>query len=605
MNKLIRFIKYFKEIFKLEKKLFPCSVIMSITQSISPFIDIILAAKIIESINIDNNIYDLIKYIAIAVLTGFVFNFFNSYLSEMKYNYQEQLFIKENFEIAKKLYSLEINTLDNYSFKNIIHKHNDAQNKLHSAFSQLNEIIQNIISGSITIVVSLYILRPLFIIGFSNTGTTFFEKPIFLLTIILSILCMLIIILFIAIKMNKMNYIVEDKYSELDKIFCYYLNVLGDYKTGKEIRLYEEQQLIIQDASKTLFNDGEKLIRKHSVNTAKSSSIIAILGSLVGFGVYLFIGIKGLLGLFGIGSLVKYCGSFIQIINGSIKLASSFGKLEEIIPLIEYYFKIIETNDNISYGTKELKKIDKIELINVSFKYPDTENYVLKNINLTINSGEHIAIVGRNGSGKTTLIKLLCRFYDVTEGKILINNINIKDYTKNSIIRLYSIVFQDFQIFSLPLYQNVTATEEYSQSQLYSCLYKANLLDRVLRMPNKEKTYVYKNIDNQGVEISGGEAQKLALARALYKNSQIVILDEPTASLDPIAENEMYNNFNSFIDEKMAIYISHRLSSCIFCNQIVVFDRAQLVQIGTHEDLLKEKNDLYYKMWTAQSKYYN
>jgi ATP-binding cassette subfamily B protein len=227
----------------------------------------------------------------------------------------------------------------------------------------------------------------------------------------------------------------------------------------------------------------------------------------------------------------------------------------------------------------------------------------LKNINIKINDGENLAVVGRNGSGKTTFIKLLCRLYDVTDGEILINGFNIKEYTKDSLLALYSVVFQDFKIFSTTLAQNISASEDYDSDKLYDALDKANIKDRVLDMEHKEKTYLYKNIDKSGVEISGGEAQKLALARALYKDAPVVILDEPTAALDPIAENEIYSRFNSFVQDKTAIYISHRLSSCAFCDNIAVFDKAQLVEFGTHNDLLNS-NGKYSELWNAQAKYY-
>ena len=212
-------------------------------------------------------------------------------------------------------------------------------------------------------------------------------------------------------------------------------------------------------------------------------------------------------------------------------------------------------------------------------------------------------MVGRNGSGKTTFIKLMCRLYDVTDGEILLNGANIKEYTKDSIINLYSVVFQDFKIFSVSLKDNICANSDFESDRFYACLENANIKDRAERLPNKENTYLYKDLDENGVEISGGEAQKLALARALYKDAPVVILDEPTAALDPIAENEIYTRFNSFVQSKTAIYISHRLSSCVFCDKIAVFDKSRLVESGTHRELLTAGKK-YFELWNAQAKYY-
>ena len=212
-------------------------------------------------------------------------------------------------------------------------------------------------------------------------------------------------------------------------------------------------------------------------------------------------------------------------------------------------------------------------------------------------------MVGRNGSGKTTFIKLMCRLYDVTDGEILINGENIQAYTKESITALYSVVFQDFKIFSVPLRDTVCAGSDFDRDKLYTCLENANIKERVECLPHQENTYLYKDLNKGGVEISGGEAQKLALARALYKDAPVVVLDEPTAALDPIAENEIYSRFNSFVQSKTAIYISHRLSSCVFCDTIAVFDHARLVESGAHTALLAADGQ-YAALWNAQAKYY-
>ena len=197
----------------------------------------------------------------------------------------------------------------------------------------------------------------------------------------------------------------------------------------------------------------------------------------------------------------------------------------------------------------------------------------------------------------------MCRLYDVTDGEILINGVNIKNYTRDSIVKLYSVVFQDFKIFSVSLKDNVCANADFNSHRLYACLENANIRDRAERLPNKENTYLYKDLDKSGVEISGGEAQKLALARALYKDAPVVVLDEPTAALDPIAENEIYSRFNTFVQNKTAIYISHRLSSCAFCDEIAVFDKSRLVESGTHQELLAAEGK-YARLWNAQAKYY-
>ena len=605
MKKIKTVFSAFREIHRLEKRLLPISIVVAIVTAVMPFINIWFTSKIIDLLDVGTSMGDLAVYIGFAVGINAVLFFINYFLGDMYFVFRSLMYNKELQNISAKLFKAEYQKLESSDFKELIHKHSEAQDRVFSSFVQFSWMMRDFISGAVTLIISVIIIIPLLKIGFTKTGDTYFESPVFLLTIFGAIAIMAVIILIVATQMNKAWFKAGDEYSRLDRIFYYFLNMFSDYNTGKEIRLYKEQNLIEHTATDKLLTDGEKLLKKASLHTAKSSSFVAILGALVGFGIYLFIGVKGLYGLFGIGSLVLYCGSFMQIINGIMKMAVTFGKTAEMVPLVNYYFEIVNVKDNMTYGVKELDLSEKfeIEFKNVSFKYPNTESFALKNINIKINNGEHLAVVGRNGSGKTTFIKLMCRLYDVTDGEILINGINIKDYSKESIIKLYSVVFQDFKIFSITLAQNISANEKYDKERLYDALDKANIKGRVLAMENKESTYLYKDLDKSGIEISGGEAQKLALARALYKDSPVVILDEPTAALDPVAENEIYNRFNSFVDNKTAIYISHRLSSCAFCNRIAVFDKSHLVETGTHQELLNA-NGKYSELWNAQAKYY-
>ena len=559
MNRVKTVFAAFREMNRLEKRLIPTAVTVAFVTAVMPFINIWFTSKIIDLLDGGAGMKSLTLYIGSAVGINAVLFFVNCFLGEMQFVYRSLMYNKELREISSKLFRIEYQRLENSEFKELVHKHSEAQDRVFSSFVQFTWMMRDFISGALTLVISVVIIIPLLKIGFEKTGTSFFERPAFLLTIFSAIAVMAVIILVVAVRMNKAWFKASDEYSRLDRIFYYFLNMFSDYNTGKEIRVYNEQTLIKHTATDKLLTDGERVLKKASMNTARQSSFVAILGALVGFGIYLFIGTKGLYGLFGIGSLVLYCGAFMQIVAGIMKMAVTFGKT--------------------------------------------AENYALRNVNLKIENGEHLAVVGRNGSGKTTFIKLMCRLYDVTDGEILINGTDIKEYTRESITGLYSVVFQDFKIFSVSLKDNICASSDFDSDRFYACLENANIKDRAERLADKENTYLYKDLDETGVEISGGEAQKLALARALYKDAPVVILDEPTAALDPIAENEIYSRFNSFVQNKTAIYISHRLSSCAFCDKIAVFDNARLVEHGTHRELLGAGGK-YSELWNAQARYY-
>lgn len=605
MNKSKSIVLAFKEMQKLEKNTIPSSIFIAIIMAAMPFVNIWFTSKIIDLLTCNAKTSTLIFNIGLALIINLILFFLNNYIGDIQFVHKTLMYNNELKNIAEKLYKIEYSKLEDSDFKELIHKHAESQERVYSSFSTFAQMIRDFVYGIVTIVMSIILILPLFKIGFTSTGNTYFEKPIFLLSVIVSVIVMAVIILLIALKMNQNQFESENQYAILNKIYYYFLNLFSDYKTGKEIRLYKEQNIINDIATSKIVTDGENIMKKTALQCARSSSIVAILASIVGFGVYLFIGVKGILGLFSVGSLVLYCGSFLQIVKGVMKMTWTFGQTEKIIPLVNYYFEILNTSDEMTYGTKEIDLADNfdVEFKNVSFRYPNCETYALKNVNIKINSGEHYAIVGKNGSGKTTFIKLLCRLYDVSKGAILINGINIKEYTKDSIIRLYSVVFQDYKIFSLTAAQNIAASDDYDKAKLYDSFEKADIKERILKMANKENTYLYKDLDENGVEISGGEAQKLALTRALYKDASIVILDEPTASMDPISESSMYSRFNSFVENKTAIYISHRLSSCAFCDNIAVFDKAELVEIGTHKDLIK-LNGKYAELWNAQAEYY-
>ena len=227
----------------------------------------------------------------------------------------------------------------------------------------------------------------------------------------------------------------------------------------------------------------------------------------------------------------------------------------------------------------------------------------MRHVSCQLPTGKKLAVAGPNGAGKTTFIKLLCRLYDPTEGTILLNGIDIRLYDYQEYLSLLSVVFQDFQLFAMKLGENVAANVTYDPARVWDCLEKAGLRERVEQMEKGLDTSLYQQEENS-IELSGGEAQKLALARALYKDAPIVILDEPTAALDPVSEYEIYSRFGQLVQGKTSIYISHRMSSCRFCDEIFVFDQGTIVQRGNHETLLANENGLYAKLWHAQAQHY-
>lgn len=246
-----------------------------------------------------------------------------------------------------------------------------------------------------------------------------------------------------------------------------------------------------------------------------------------------------------------------------------------------------------------------IKLENVSYRYPKQNKDTLTNINLTLHPGEKLAIVGLNGAGKTTLIKLICGFLNPTKGKVLLNGKDIKIYNRQDYYKMFSALFQEFSLLAGTIETNITQDDIHKDTKkMMESIKKADLDKKIESLKEKEKTYLNKDVFEDAIALSGGETQRLMLARALYKDAPFIILDEPTAALDPIAEADIYSHLDEIVGDKTAIYISHRLSSCLFCDEILVFHEGQVIQQGNHETLLADKSGKYYELWNAQAQYY-
>ncbi len=334
----------------------------------------------------------------------------------------------------------------------------------------------------------------------------------------------------------------------------------------------------------------------------------ALSGILTG-AVYVFVCLKAWAGAFGVGSVTQYVGAITNLFVG---LSSLLEEVEDLrtnaqIALVPI-FKFLDIPNKMYQGSLTTEKRSdrqyEVEFRDVSFKYPGTDTWSLRHVSMKFRVGERLAIVGENGSGKTTFIKLLCRLYDPTEGTILLNGIDIKKYNYDDYIGVFSVVFQDFQLFCLPLGENVAGRKDYDREKAEKCLKNAGFGERLAELTQGLDTYLYKVLSPDGVEFSGGEKQKIAIARALYKDAPFLILDEPTSALDPMAEAEIYEKLDAIVGDKTAVYISHRLSSCKFCDEIAVFDKGGIVQQGSHQALLDDAGGKYAQLWNAQAQYY-
>ena len=400
----------------------------------------------------------------------------------------------------------------------------------------------------------------------------------------------------------------NDKPEDTNLMWYYAVYNGVSMKNRKDVKLYDALDLL----KEYTFVHGMEFL-KHKDNLVAGTSgrrelIVNILNAGVRGICYLFLTLIAAGGGIAAGMLIRYVACFERLTNSVQDMLHDAQAFLLVARRQSTMFEFLDIEGSFYEGKLPVEKRSdneyEVEFCNVSFRYPGHNEYALRNFSLKLRIGERMAVVGKNGSGKTTMIKLLCRLYEPTEGTICLNGVDIRKYDYCEYMRLFSVVFQDFTLFDYSIAENVAVGENYDSEKVVDCLVKAGFEERLGGLPGGIHTMIDKGYDEEGYFFSGGERQKIAIARALYKDSPFILLDEPTAALDPVAEYEVYSAFDEMVGGKTAVYISHRLSSCRFCDDIVVFDQGQVVQWGSHSVLMEDKEGLYHALYTAQAQYY-
>ncbi|MCL2662590.1 MAG: ABC transporter ATP-binding protein/permease [Oscillospiraceae bacterium] len=592
----------FKTAHKLLPAYFPCTLLRSFITSAQPLIVLFFSAQILNELAEEQNINRIVLFVSLTLGITFVLSVIRAILVRE---------IDSSAGMDQALRRLDMMEAEQYATMDYAHTEDSSVGemlaRIHMYARSSGRGIVNIylvapeiISSFISIALAFTLLTDVFSIGGTGMGSSWGR---------IVLLGLYVVGLFITIRLQVRNNRKLQKIIALaagiDTMANYYYEYVNVDQAAKDIRIYNQKDLLMK-ITKESFSSPPWISYFFSVgrSTGFQFGILAVIGG----GLYLLVGNNALDGVVPVGSIVQTVGAATAIAMGLGSFTANMTEIYNNAPFIEPIKDYLSLPGFLHNGTKSVDLSDthehQIEFRNVSFRYPGSENYALKNLNLKFIPTERLAVVGLNGSGKTTMIKLLCRLYDPTEGEILLDGINIKEYNYEQYHALFSVVFQDNVLFPLRLGQNVAVDSDYDARGVEQTLSDSGFTDRLDKMPDGPDTFLYKEYDEDGTQISGGEAQKIALARALYRNAPIVVLDEPTAALDPIAEYEVYTTFDKTIGNKTAVFISHRLSSCRFCQRIAVFDEGNLIQLGTHENLLEDTSGRYYELWEAQASHY-
>lgn len=570
--------KVIKDIYHFSKSYLPLKVLQIIANAIIPFVNIILAKLIIDYI-IDS------KYISAftVVIVIFVVNVSHSILNQILSFYFEiknqQLNKNYEKELMNKVMSIDYELVEVASTQNM-------KEQAKTGAANIQEFIlnvQSIITSIIILVSATYIITSL---------NVFIAVLIF---------CIVIFNGYINYRKNKLDIDLDKSFADLGRRWGYLNYICRDIANAKEIRFHHLSKWLSKKI--TFFvHDHESIIRSSFHNQSVARRFAALSEMIQNGVVYFYIGLQLWENKITVGSFTQYIAAIQMVSSNLVSIISTVLNINKNKHFIQNYYDFIQLEDSCRDCNKNICPDRSngycIEIKDIWFRYNVESDYVLKGLSLVISAGERLSVVGRNGCGKTTLVKLLLRLYRPESGQILMNGKDIYEYDYDEYCKLFSVIFQDYKIFSFTIQDNILMSDmpidpdekdlpECILSKMQIAIEKANLSPIINNFPNKIYTYVNKNYTLDGYELSGGMQQSLAMSRAYYRNANQIILDEPTAMLDPINECRMYENFNQLIGNKTAIYISHRMSSSRFCDKIVYIQDGVVKEYGSHDELMK------------------
>lgn len=581
------FMFLLKLIWRFNKKYIFYAALFQIVTALVPLTGVVMPKYIIDELTGLQRVEYLAVYVGALVLINLVGSILLAYLEGAMFTSKSEVFSSFECMMAEKLMTCDFESLEDPGFL-------DIKEKAHRILYAEGQGFGAVLDHAFNIAGKVFIFAGL--VGVLST-----------LNIWMVLVFVALVLLNSAVESRvQKRYVSWDiEKAPIERRSAYLLNVIENFEYGKEERIYGLKDFLISRVAKHL-GESDAFYKRQTRELNKSQYFTAVTSFFRDAISYIYLISKVIAGSIQIGSFTMYVGAVSQFSTAMNDMMSSIVNIRRFGLYYDELNKYINMPQTMREGEKTVDSETgeyTIKFENVSFRYPGSEIYALKNVNITITPSEKLSIVGENGAGKTTFVKLLLRLYDPTEGRILLNGTDIREFDYDEYQNLMAAVFQDFRLFSFTLKENVCFNKECSDEVVIDCLRRSGFGNKLDQLPKGIYTNVYKNFEEDGFEPSGGEGQKIALARALFKDTPVVILDEPTAALDPRAEYEMYQNFNKMSEGKTTIFISHRLSSSRFCDKIAVFAGGEIKEYGSHDELYS-KDGMYHELFDMQAKFY-
>lgn len=599
-------VRMLRILFALVPHLFILVTVISVMDAVLPYVNIIAIQLVVDGLTENRGVNVTAHIVAVAVAVNVLFRLILGELRKRREISEARLDLK--FRERLHLHEMRLPLVDIESTRVQELKRNIEQAKMRNGGVENVVFDFEIVVRNITSLVTAgFVFLRVFTMQSGGTSSSFWTSPVPVIILIFLVIACTLVTLRLQSAQNILIAGLNDEVNQANGSAFAYMQFISNYHFGKEIRIFGLGDYLCNFFDNLWISSiGYRLTQKLGKEKAKIPCVTVLCNEILNIFIYILAIGKAYAGEISVGNVVVYINSIQSFIQAMVALIGSSGEIIGHGALMQPFLDLLDMEEELpssGEGMEMPESIDEIAFEHVYFKYPEQEGWVLEDVSFVLKAGQKMALVGENGAGKSTLIKLVCRFYEPDRGCIKIDGVDIRRYSKEQYWKMTSVVFQDFSLPALGLGNVIAGKDDFNKAKEEEILREVGMDKWMEKLGISYDKCLYNDFSDAGIEISGGESQKLAIARALYKEAPFMILDEPTAALDPISEAAVFSDFHRICEGKTCIFISHRLYSCRICDFILVLHGGKLVQQGTHEELLSCVGE-YKELWDAQAGLY-